>query len=155
MHHLWTFPYSREWHSLPRRKGHIRATCVTFCVVRDEHSTLRLATFYKDSIINSHWHCLSMHASKRMKHVLPSLLYVSSAFLMFMLQEILTTEVYFLTLITSYIWVNYLRWIKIMKHSVNPNLPHRRFEGSSYFFPPHKRLLNRGQHSFPIVAFAW
>ena len=28
----------------------------------------------------------------------------------------------------------------------------RRFQGSSYFFPPHKRLLNRGQHSFPKLS---
>ena len=35
------------------------------------------------------------------------------------------------------------------------SLPRRRFLGSSYFFPPHKRLLNRGHYSFPIVIFAW
>ena len=32
------------------------------------------------------------------------------------------------------------------------SLPRRRFQGSSYFFPPHKRLLNRGQHSFPTLS---
>ena len=25
----------------------------------------------------------------------------------------------------------------------------------AFFIPPHKRLLNRKQHSFPIVLFAW
>ena len=29
------------------------------------------------------------------------------------------------------------------------SLPRRRFQGSSHFVPPHKRLLNREQHSFP------
>ena len=29
------------------------------------------------------------------------------------------------------------------------------FKASSFFIPPHKRLLSRKQHSFPIVLFAW
>ena len=29
------------------------------------------------------------------------------------------------------------------------------FRGSSFFIPPHKRLLNRKQHSFPTVLFVW
>ena len=29
------------------------------------------------------------------------------------------------------------------------------FRGAPYFVSPHKRLLNRKQHSFPIVLFAW
>ena len=33
-----------------------------------------------------------------------------------------------------------------------PSLPRRHFQGSSYFFPPHKRLLNREQHSFPTLS---
>ena len=32
------------------------------------------------------------------------------------------------------------------------SLPRRPFWGSSYFFPPHKRLLNREQHSFPTLS---
>ena len=32
------------------------------------------------------------------------------------------------------------------------SLPCRRFYGSSYFVPPHKRLLNRRQHSFPTLS---
>ena len=32
------------------------------------------------------------------------------------------------------------------------NLPRRRFQGSSFFIPPHKRLLNRRWHSFPRLS---
>ena len=32
------------------------------------------------------------------------------------------------------------------------SLPRRRFYGSSSFIPPHKRLLNRKQHSFPKLS---
>ena len=35
---------------------------------------------------------------------------------------------------------------------VNSSLPHRRFFGSSCFVPPHKCLLNWGQHSFPTLS---
>ena len=34
----------------------------------------------------------------------------------------------------------------------NPSFPCRCFYGSSCFVPPHKRLLNRGQHSFPTLS---
>ena len=34
------------------------------------------------------------------------------------------------------------------------SLPGRRFQRRSYFFPPHKRLLDGKQHSFLIVLFA-
>ena len=39
--------------------------------------------------------------------------------------------------------------------SVALSLPRRRFKGSSFFIPPHKRLFSRKQHSFPIVLFSW
>ena len=34
----------------------------------------------------------------------------------------------------------------------SPSLLRRRFQGSSYFDPSHKRLLHRGQHSFPKLS---
>ena len=39
-------------------------------------------------------------------------------------------------------------------HRGEDSLPRRRFQGSSFFILPHKRLLNRKQHSFLIVLFA-
>ena len=32
------------------------------------------------------------------------------------------------------------------------SLPRRLFQGSSFFIPPHKRLLNQRQHSFPKLS---
>ena len=48
------------------------------------------------------------------------------------------------------------KWRMTQKMDANSiclcSLPRRRFEGSSYFVSPHKRLLNRGQHSFPTLS---
>ena len=47
------------------------------------------------------------------------------------------------------------RLVSLRNSTAGSSLPRMHFQGSSFFIPPHKRLLSRKQHSFPIVLFAW